>query len=61
MRDDLVERRNQAEKEKNEKKNAYFPPGVKNLIHAGDGQLAEAAELIEIILVHGDPNASILF
>lgn len=47
VRDDLVERRNQVEKEKKRKlKNASFSPGVQNLIHAGDGQLAEAAESI---------------
>ena len=31
---------------------------VQNLIHAWDGQLAEAADLVEFLVVDSDPNAS---
>ena len=40
-----------------EKKKASRPFRVQDLAHAGDGQLAEAADLVEFLVVDGDPNA----
>ena len=31
---------------------------VQDLVHAGDEQLAEAADLVEFVVVDSDPNAS---
>ena len=39
------------------KKKASRPFRVQDLAHAGDGQLAEAADLVEFLVVDGDPNA----
>ena len=31
---------------------------VQDLVHAGDGQLAEAADTVEVLVIDGDSNAS---
>ena len=35
-----------------------LPQGVEDLAHARNRQLGEAADLVEVLIVHGDPNAS---
>ena len=54
MRGDLMERRNQVE----QRKHPYLAQRVQNLVHARDGQLAEAVDRVEFLLVDRDPNAS---
>ena len=54
MRGDLVERSNQVEQEKH----SSLAQRGQNLVHARDGQLAEAADLVEFLVVDRDPSAS---
>ena len=49
-----MERRNQIE----EGKHPCLVQRVQNLGHARNGQLAEAADLVEVLIVDRDPNAS---
>ena len=48
-----MERRNQVE----QGKHPSLAQGVQGLVHARDGQLAEAADLVEFLVVDSDPNA----
>ena len=50
----LVERGGQIE----ERKHSSLPQGVEDLVHARNRQLAEVADLVEFLVVHGDPNPS---
>ena len=52
VRGNLVERRNQVKRGKHRSSSR----GVED--PSGDSQLAEAADLVEFLAVHGDPNAS---
>ena len=52
-----MERRNRVEQEKH----PSLAQLVQDLFLAGDGQLAEAANLVEFLVVDGDPNASRVF
>ena len=48
-----------SEETKSKKKNtSSLPQGVEDLVHARNRQLTEAADLVEFLVVHGDPNAS---
>ena len=49
-----MERRNQVE----QGKHASFSRRVQDPVHARDGQLTEAADLVELLVFDGDPNAS---
>ena len=49
-----MERRNQVE----QGKLPSFARRVQDLVHAGDGQLAKAADLIEFLVIDGGPNVS---
>ena len=54
MRGVLIERRNQVE----QGKHPSLAQRVQNLVHARDGQLPEADDLVEFLGVNRDPNAS---
>ena len=56
MRGNLMERINQIERGKH----PFFAQGVQAPVHAGDGKVADAATLLESLVVNGDPNARIL-
>ena len=56
VRGNLVERRNQNNKGK---QTPILLQGVEDLIHTGDRQLAEAVNLVQLVVVHGGLNASI--
>ena len=43
------------------KKNAAFAQGVQDLVDAGDGKLTEGADGVQLLVVDGDSDASILF
>ena len=49
-----MERRNQLE----QGKHPSLAQRVQVLVYTGDGQLSEAANLVEFLVVAGDPNAS---
>ena len=49
-----MERRNQVE----QGKHPSLAQRVQNLVHARDGQLAEAVDLVELLVVNSDPYAS---
>ena len=49
-----MERGNQVEQGKHQS----LAQRIQYLVHAQDGQLAEAAELVELLVVDRDPNAS---
>ena len=49
-----MERRNQVE----HGKHPFLAQTVQDLVHARDGQLVEAADVVEVLVVDGDPNAS---
>ena len=53
MRGNLMKQRNQIE----QGKYPSLTQGVQDLVHAGDGELAEGADLVEFLLVDEDPNA----
>ena len=40
--------------------NAAFAQGVQDLVDAGDGKLSEGADGVQLLVVDGDPDASIL-
>ena len=54
MRGCLVERGDQIE----EGKHPPPPQGIEGLAHVGNKQLAGAVDLLEFLVVHGDPNDS---
>ena len=49
-----MERRNQVE----QGRHPFRAQRVQDLVHAGGGQLAHAADLVEFLVVDGDPDAS---
>ena len=49
-----MEREHQTE----EGKHPSLPQEVEDLVHAGDRQLTEAADLVEFLVLHGNLNAS---
>ena len=54
VRGNMMERRNQVE----QGKHSFLAQRVQDLVHAGEGQLAEAAELVEFLVADSDPNTS---
>ena len=54
MRGNLVARGDQIEKGKH----TCLSQGVEDLVDTRNRQLAEAADLVEFFVVHGDPHAS---
>ena len=54
MRGNPIEQRNQVEQEKH----PFFARILQDLVHTGNGQLAEAADLVQFLVVDSDPNAS---
>ena len=57
VRGNLMERRNQVE----QGKHPSLAQRVQDLVRAGDGQLAEATDLVEFLVIDSAPNASSLF
>ena len=49
------------EETKSNRETPVLSPRSLNLVHAGNGQLAELAVLIELLVVHRDPHAPGLF
>ena len=53
--DSLVEGGNQVE----QGEDAAFAEGVENLVDAGDGELSEGADGVQLLVVNGDADASV--